>query len=85
MITAPIISARLCDGISVDIPTAIPELPLINILGTLEGRVLGSSRVPSKLGAHLTVPMFISSKNKSENFVSLDSVYLMAANDFGSS
>ena len=54
-IVESIISVRLCDGISVDIPTAIPELPFIIIFGILAGNCLGSNNVPSKLLDHSTV------------------------------
>ena len=83
--TANIISPRLCGGISVDIPTAIPELPLIRIFGICDGKNFGSSKVPSKFGIQSEVPFFKSCNNNSEYFVSFDSVYLIAANDLGSS
>ena len=70
---------------SVDIPTAIPELPFTNILGIKEDRNLGSLREPSKLSIHSTVPFFKSCNRRSEYLVSFDSVYLMAAKDLGSS
>ena len=75
----------LCGGMSVDIPTAIPVTPLRMRLGNLEGRNSGSLSVPSKFGFQSVVP-WPSSLNI--NFVyalSFASVYLMAANDFGSS
>ncbi len=39
---ASIISPRLCGGILVAIPTAIPEDPLMSKLGTFVGRTAGS-------------------------------------------
>ena len=44
----PITSVRLCGGILVAIPTAIPEAPLINNPGTRVGRTVGSFKVSSK-------------------------------------
>ena len=83
--TARIISPRLCGGISVDIPTAMPELPFTSILGISEGKNLGSSREPSKFGIQSTVPFLRFLRSRSEYLVNLDSVYLIAAKDFGSS
>ena len=40
-------SVRLCGGILVAIPTAMPEEPFINKLGILVGRTSGMSSVPS--------------------------------------
>ena len=37
-----ITSERLCGGIFVAIPTAIPEAPLTNRLGILVGKTVGS-------------------------------------------
>ena len=82
---ASITSEILWDGISVAMPTAIPVVPLRRILGTFEGKIVGSNKEPSKLGCHATVPNLSSSNNKFANAVSLDSVYLIAANDLGSS
>ena len=66
-------------------PTAIPVVPLSNILGIFAGKIIGSSNEPSKLGCQSTVPSLSSDKSRSANPVSLDSVYLIAANDLGSS
>ena len=49
-------SFKLCGGISVAIPTAIPVVPFNKIFGSLAGNNFGSCRVPSKLGSHSTVP-----------------------------
>jgi hypothetical protein len=70
---------------SVAIPTAIPDVPLRRIEGIFEGKITGSSNDPSKFGCQSTVPDLSSDISKSENFVNLDSVYLIAANDLGSS
>ena len=40
-------SRRLCGGMLVAIPTAIPELPLISRFGTRLGRTTGSRVLPS--------------------------------------
>ncbi len=40
-------SLRLCGGMFVAMPTAIPVAPLISRLGMRAGRTTGSSRVPS--------------------------------------
>ena len=66
-------------------PTAIPEVPYNNIDGTLAGKITGSNKDPSKFGCQSTVPAFNSSIKSFANFVSFDSVYLIAANDLGSS
>jgi hypothetical protein len=49
-------SRRLCGGMSVDMPTAMPVLPFSSTLGSRAGSSDGSCRVPSKLGAQSTVP-----------------------------
>ena len=54
-------SRRLCGGISVAMPTAIPEVPFSSRLGRRAGRNAGSSSVPSKLGVQSTVPSASSS------------------------
>jgi len=46
-ITALQISVKLCGGILVAIPTAIPEEPLISRLGIRAGNTSGSFRVSS--------------------------------------
>ena len=84
-IVASITSVILCDGISVAIPTAMPVVPLSKMDGTFAGKITGSRSDPSKFGCQSTVPCFNSSIRRSENFVSLDSVYLIAAKDLGSS
>ena len=66
-------------------PTAIPEVPFSKIDGSLAGKITGSKREPSKLGCQSTVPDFNSEIKRFANLVNLDSVYLIAAKDFGSS
>ena len=70
---------------SVAIPTAIPDVPFKRIVGILDGKITGSSKDPSKLGCQSTVPDLSSEINKFAKFVNFDSVYLIAAKDFGSS
>ena len=47
LMVASITSRRLWGGTLVAIPTAIPEEPLISRLGTLAGRMEGSTMEPS--------------------------------------
>ena len=44
---ASITSPRLCDGILVAIPTAIPPAPLTNKFGYCDGKTVGSLSVSS--------------------------------------
>ncbi len=70
---------------SVAIPTAIPVDPFSKIFGSLAGNILGSKIVLSKFGIQLIV-LSSSLLNKLSAYLdNLDSVYLIAANDFGSS
>ena len=85
LIVASITSLILCDGISVAIPTAMPEVPFNRIIGIFDGKITGSKSDPSKLGCQSTVPDFNSEMRRLAKLVSFDSVYLIAANDFGSS
>ena len=73
------ISIRLCGGIFVAMPTAIPSDPFINSAGTEEGRTEGSFRVSSKFVSHCTVSFSRSFNISLESLVMRDSVYLMAA------
>ena len=84
-IVASITSLILCDGMSVAIPTAIPDVPFKSIIGSFDGKITGSSNEPSKLGCQSTVPDLSSEINKLAKFVNFDSVYLIAAKDLGSS
>ena len=74
-----ITSIKLCGGIFVAIPTAIPSDPFINKAGTEEGRTEGSFSVSSKFGSQLTVSLSRSFSISLDNFVIRDSVYLIAA------
>ena len=76
---APIISLKLCGGILVAIPTAIPDVPFTRRLGYLDGRTVGSFSVSSKLGTKSTVFLLISANISMDIFESLASVYRMAA------
>jgi len=78
--TASTTSERLCVGILVVIPTAIPSAPFTNRLGILTGRTAGSFSVSSKLGTKSTTSLSKSDKYTScVNFLSLASVYRIAA------
>ncbi len=79
-ITSPsIISPRLCGGMFVAIPTAIPDAPFIIRPGIFEGSTFGSFVVSSKLAIKSTVFLSMSANNSSAIFASLASVYLYAA------
>ena len=71
---APTTSPTLCGGMSVAMPTAMPEAPLSSTCGSRAGISFGSSRVPSKFGPHSTVPCSSSERSTWENGVSRDSV-----------
>ena len=78
--TSPEISSlRLCGGIFVAIPTAIPSDPFIRRFGIIEGKTVGSDKESSKLFANSTVSLSMS-LSISEAILSMRaSVYLMAA------
>ena len=69
-----IISTRLCGGIFVAIPTAIPSDPFTKSVGTVVGNTVGSFNVSSKLGPHSTVSLSRSLSISPESLVILDSV-----------
>jgi hypothetical protein len=73
-LTPSITSPRLCGGIFVAIPTAIPEEPLTNSAGILAGNTVGSCNLPSKLGVKSTVFFSISVNINSDIFDILASV-----------
>ena len=79
LFTASITSVRLCGGILVAIPTAIPEAPFTRRLGYLDGSTVGSFSVSSKLGVKSTVSFSMSESISTEILLSLASVYLIAA------
>ena len=72
-------SLKLCGGILVAIPTAIPDVPLTSRLGYLDGRTVGSFSVSSKLGIKSTVSLLRSAVISIDILLSLASVYRMAA------
>ena len=53
-------SVRLCGGIFVAMPTAMPELPLTSRFGNRHGSTRGSRRVSSKFGSQSTVSLSMS-------------------------
>ena len=55
--TASMLSAILCVGMLVARPTAIPFAPFTRRFGNLPGKMVGSSRLSSKLGAQDTVSL----------------------------
>ena len=54
-IIASHVSVRLCGGMFVAIPTAIPALPFTSRFGIFAGSTVGSLSVPSKFGVMTTV------------------------------
>ena len=74
-------SPKLCGGIFVAIPTAIPSVPFKSKFGTLVGNTFGSVKLPSKLGIKSTVSFSISASKSEEIFCILASVYLYAAGE----
>ena len=78
--TASITSPRLCVGILVIIPTAMPSAPFTRRFGTLTGRTAGSFSVSSKFGIKSTTSLSRSARYTScVNFFNLASVYRIAA------
>ena len=72
--TPSITSFKLCGGILVAIPTAIPDVPFTRRFGNLEGSTTGSFSVSSKLGIKSTVSLLISESISIEILLSLASV-----------
>ena len=68
------ISLRLCGGILVAIPTAMPVLPLTNKFGKIDGSDKGSFKLSSKFGPQSTVSSSKSSSISSPSLCSLASV-----------
>ena len=60
---ASIVSPKLCGGIDVAIPTAIPLDPFTNRFGYLDGNTDGSFKDSSKFGTKSTVSLSISLSN----------------------
>ena len=67
-------SPTLWGGMSVAMPTAMPEAPFSSTCGSRAGMSFGSSRVPSKFGPHSTVPCSSSESRIWAKRVSRDSV-----------
>ena len=59
--TAEAISRKLCGGIFVAIPTAIPEEPFASKKGNFAGKTVGSTVDSSKFGIKSTVSFLMSS------------------------
>ena len=55
LITAFKISFKLCGGMFVAIPTAIPDEPFTKSAGNFAGNTVGSCLMPSKFGIKSTV------------------------------
>ena len=62
-ISASHVSPRLCGGIDVAIPTAMPCAPLRRRKGSLAGSTVGSRSEPSKLSAKSTVSIATSASS----------------------
>ena len=83
--TASTNSPRLCGGIDVAIPTAMPCAPLRRRKGSLAGSTVGSRSEPSKLSAKSTVSIATSASSASfARLASRHSVYRIAAGGSGS-
>ena len=67
-------SRTLCDGMSVAMPTAMPEAPLSSTCGSREGSSFGSFIVPSKFWPQSVVPCSNSESSDCANLVIFDSV-----------
>ncbi|CAI8250030.1 MAG: Uncharacterised protein [Flavobacteriia bacterium] len=67
-------SERLCGGILVAMPTAIPAEPLTSRLGNLDGRTVGSLSESSKFSWKSTVSLSISVTISSAIFLKRASV-----------
>ena len=74
-------SNGLCGNILVDIPTAIPEAPLVIATGNAAGNTLGSFSVLSKLSIKSTALWLILFNNNSAPTACRASIYLSAAAD----
>ena len=68
-------SVRLCGGMFVAIPTAIPEEPLTSRFGKRAGSTRGSLRLSSKFGSQSTVSLSMSRSISFAIFDILASVY----------
>jgi hypothetical protein len=78
-VTPSTTSRRLCGGMLVAIPTAIPDPPLTSRLGMRLGSTSGSVVFPSYVGEKSTVSSSMSRSISMASCVSRDSVYRIAA------
>src|SRR3990167_2774882 len=67
-------SVKLCGGIDVAMPTAIPEVPLTKRFGTRDGKITGSTVDSSKFGTKSTVSFAMSVKSSAQIFIMRTSV-----------
>ena len=65
---ALITSVRLCGGIFVAMPTAIPDEPLTSRFGKRDGRTRGSFLDSSKFGSQVTVSLSMSRSISLQSF-----------------
>ena len=77
-VSASTSSPRLCGGMLVAIPTAMPVAPFIRRLGTRLGRTTGSCSDWSKLGTNATVSLSMSASSSSAIRDKRASVYRIA-------
>ena len=77
--TAAMTSRRLCGGIFVAIPTAIPFVPFTSRFGKRAGSTVGSFSVSSKFGTKSTVSFPMSASISIEILLRRASVYRIAA------
>ena len=77
--TAAMTSRRLCGGIFVAIPTAIPFVPFTSKFGKRAGSTVGSFSVSSKFGTKSTVSFPMSASISIEILLRRASVYRIAA------
>ena len=73
-VQAAMTSRRLCGGMFVAMPTAIPVVPLTRRFGKREGSTEGSFSVSSKFGTKSTVSLLMSARSSVAIFVILASV-----------
>ena len=76
--TASMTSPRLCGGMFVAMPTAIPCEPLTSRFGSREGSTTGSCSYPSKLGTNSTVSLSMSRRSSIASGARRASVYRIA-------
>ena len=77
--TASITSPRLCGGMFVAMPTAIPEEPFTSRFGNRAGSTTGWTSYPSKFGSNSTVSLSMSRSSSIASRANRASVYRAAA------